>query len=213
MTPNEPVPQEKLGPAQLSASNRAGYSFLSHSLPLSLVCSIAFFLIFMLVFRPGYAVNDDFGIISLASGYLGGQPVPFLMFSNVLLGFLLNSLYELHTRINWLIILSLAVNFLSIFTLLHLIFSAHLRRYQKLFAALAVLVCDTNFLMNITFTTTAAFASLTGLVLVVSAAQPQVPPKKGLVIWGSALALIGSLIRIEVLAVGYDLNHPSPGAR
>ena len=53
----------------------------------SLLCAIAFFVLYLFVFRPGYQVDDDITMIQLASGYLGGTPVPFMVFSNVILGF------------------------------------------------------------------------------------------------------------------------------
>ena len=53
----------------------------------SLLCAIAFFILYLFVFRPGYQVDDDITMIQLVSGYFG-KPVPFMVFSNVILGFL-----------------------------------------------------------------------------------------------------------------------------
>ncbi len=183
--------------------------FLSHPLVLSLLITIPFFIIFLVVFRPGYGINDDFGIISLASGYLGGKPVPYLTYSNVLLGFILNPLYELHTNINWLIIIFLAVNFLAVASLLYVISSLPLNIYQKLFGILAILICDGYFLINITFTIIAAFASIAGLCLVLTACPSGQRLNKGRLIWGALLTLMGSLIRIESCLLALIIVVPS----
>ena len=87
----------------------------------SLACVLAFFALYLLIFRPGYQVDDDITMVQLASGYLGGVPVPFLVFSNVVLGFLLNVLYRLPTNLNWEILLFFAVQFLAAWCLVHAI--------------------------------------------------------------------------------------------
>ena len=69
--------------------------------------ALAFFILYLFIFRPGYQVDDDITMIQMVSGYFGGQPVPFMVFSNVILGFLLNFLYRLPTNLNWEILLFL----------------------------------------------------------------------------------------------------------
>ena len=93
----------------------------------SLLVAIAFFILYLFVFRPGYQVDDDITMIQLASGYLGGTPVPFMVFSNVILGFLLNFLYRLPTNLNWEILFFLGINFLSVWSLVNIVFSLPLK--------------------------------------------------------------------------------------
>ena len=90
--------------------SRKKYLFLLQPWVAAFLSSAAFFAIIFLFFRPGYAVGDDISIISLASGYLGGKPLPFLVYSNVLLGFILNPLYASAPTLNWEILFFIVIN-------------------------------------------------------------------------------------------------------
>jgi len=155
-----------------------------------------------IVLRAGYGVNDDIQIIAMASGYWGGTPIPFLVFSNVALGFVLNFLYSLHTSINWEIWLFIAVHFLSIWALIFLVLScSNMRPVIKMLGILIVLSCGIHFLLKITFTTVAVMASIAGVCLLLTAAQSRSRLKAFLVVWGTVLILVASLIRIESVAL------------
>ena len=98
------------------AINRAGAS--------ALLVTTVFFALVLGILHPGYAINDDIKIIAIAAGYPGVQPSPFLIFSNVLLGFLLVALYKIPSSVNWEIILFLVVDGISLYTLLNFIASS-----------------------------------------------------------------------------------------
>ena len=92
----------------------------------SLLLAIIFFGIILGWLHPGYYIIDDPKIIATASGYIGGKPLPFLVYSNVLLGMILAPLYSLGTNINWEIWLFICINFISVWSLLYAILSAPL---------------------------------------------------------------------------------------
>ncbi len=163
----------------------------------SLLLTTVFFLLHLLVFRPGYQVDDDITMISLASGYLGGKPVPFLIFSNVILGFLLNILYRLPTSLNWEILFFIALNFFSTWCLIHLVLSFPLRLSEKIIGALAVLLADSYFLLSITFTMIAAFSAIAGFCSMLAAARQSFPAGKRFYFFGGVLIFVSGLIRIE----------------
>jgi hypothetical protein len=163
----------------------------------SLVITILFFTFYLTVFRPAYTVTDDFSMISLVSGYLGGSPVPFMVFSNVLWGLILIPFYRLPSDLNWEILLFIGINFLSVWSLLHIALSRPLRAGYKIAGALAVLVCDSYFLLNITFTTIASFAALAGFCTILMAASLEFRLKRRAFIFGCLLILVASLIRLE----------------
>ncbi len=175
----------------------------------SLTVTLLYFILCLLIFRPGYETDDDIGIISIASGYLGGQPTPFLVFSNVVWGFLLKALYQLPTRINWEIWLFLFLNFVSVWALIHLFMTRPWSRGMRAMGVLTVLVVDAYFLLNINFTSMAAFASLAGLCLVVAVTRRDAsfsPWQAGL---GIFMVLAGSLIRIESSLIVLALLLPA----
>lgn len=179
--------------------SRKKYPFLFQPLAASFIASIPFFVIVFAFFRPGYAVNDDISIISLASGYLGGKPLPFLVYSNVLLGFILNPLYGMYPQINWEILFFILINFFSVWALIYLFISSLPAASLKWFATISVLLCDTYFVINITYTMIAAFSAIAGFCLVLTAMQPSSALKKGSFIFGIALVLVGSLIRLKAM--------------
>ena len=175
----------------------------------SLLCAIAFFVLYLFVFRPGYQVDDDITMIQLASGYLGGTPVPFMVFSNVILGFILNFLYRLPTNLNWEILLFFGINFLSVWCLVHIVFSLPLNSAYKLFGAWVILLSDSLFLLNITFTTTATFAVISGFISILAAAYKRDPFPRRMLLLGGLFILAGSLVRIESFLLVLLLFFPS----
>jgi hypothetical protein len=165
----------------------------------SLLCTAAFFALYLTVFRPGYLVNDDITMISLVSGYLGGKPVPFMVYSNVIWGFLLMPLYSIHSNLNWEIWLFVLVNFLSVWALVYIASSRPLHIIYKLAGVLAVLTCDGFLLINITYTEIAAMAALAGSCLILMTAYSPAPFKRALWVCGGLLILISSLLRMDAM--------------
>ena len=163
----------------------------------SLLIAAVFLALHLLVFRPGYQVDDDITMISLASGYLGGKPVPFLIFSNVILGFLLNLLYRLPTNLNWEILLFVALNFFSVWCLIYLILCFPLKAVEKIIGILAVLLADSYFLLSITFTTIAAFVAIAGFCSMLAAAHRDFRIGRRFYFFSGILLFVSGLIRIE----------------
>ena len=164
----------------------------------SFLCTFTLFLLCFAVFRIGYSLNDDIQIIALAAGYPSGTPFPFLTFSNVILGFILNFLYKLPGQINWEIWLFIMIHFLSLWALTYLIlFRTLMRRGIQSLGLLVVLFSEVYFLLNITFTTVAAIASIAGFCLILTAAQSETAHRRQLFVWGCTLIFTASLIRIE----------------
>jgi hypothetical protein len=188
---------------------KAALTLLSASWLTSLLCAIAFFVLYLFVFRPGYQVDDDITMIQLASGYLGGTPVPFMVFSNVILGFILNLVYSLPTNLNWEILLFFGINFLSVWCLVHIVLSLPLKSVYQFFGILVVLLSDSLFLLNVTFTTMATFSVISGFVSILAATYKRAPFPRRMLLFGGLLILAGSLIRIESFLLVLLLVFPS----
>src|SRR5271157_2785299 len=174
-----------------------------------LLCAIAFFVLYLFVFRPGYQVDDDITMIQLASGYLGGTPVPFMVFSNVILGFILNLLYRMPTILNWEILIFFGIHFLSVWCLVYIVFSLPLKSVYKSFGILVILLSDSLFLLNVTFTTTATFAAISGFVSILAATYKGSRFSRRMLIFGGLLVLAGSLIRVESFLLVLLMIFPS----
>jgi len=184
------------------------YAFVRSPLGVSLATTIIFFIIFLVVLRPGYETDDDLSIISLASGYLGGKPLPFLVYSNVLWGFLLNPLYALPSRINWEVLLFFVLNFISTTGLIYLVLSRPLRVVNKLFGILVILIADAFILMIINYTSMASFASISGFCILLDGVRDHSGMRKGQCFLGSGLVLAGSLIRIQSMLLALAVVLP-----
>jgi len=178
-------------------TQKSALTILSNPWLASLLVAIAFFILYLFVFRPGYQVDDDITMIQLASGYLGGTPVPFMVFSNVILGFLLDLLYKLPSNLNWEILIFIGVNFLSVWCLVYIVFSLPLKSIYKFSGGWVILLSDSLFLLNITFTTIATFAVISGFISILAATYNGSRFPKRMLVFGGFLILVGSLIRIE----------------
>jgi hypothetical protein len=175
----------------------------------SLLCTTIFFIIYLFLFRPGYGINDDLQMISLVAGYPGGNPAPFIVHSNVLIGLILAPLYAFHTMINWEVLFFVGLNFISVWAFLNIIFSLATQPRQKLFGVATILACDAYFILNITYTTIAAFACLSGVFLLLAASRSSTTLKKGNIALGTALVLMGSLLRFEMLPLSLSITLPA----
>lgn len=166
---------------------------------LSLVITAAFYAVFYGILHPGYAILDDLKIISILVGYPGVQPAPFLIFSNVLLGLALLPLYDLHTGINWEIVLFSLINMLAVWMLLYLLLSSRAPRTEKLLGAVLLLACGSYYGLNLTFSSTAALACFAGLCAIAGQALQGGDRRTVLGATGIGLVFLGSLVRIQML--------------
>ena len=153
-------------------------------------------------------MDDDITMIQMVSGYLGGQPVPFMVFSNVILGILLNLLYRLPTHLNWEILLFFGIHFLSAWCLLYVVVSLPLKSASKLLGMGVVLLSDSLFLLNITFTTTATFSVVSGFVAILAAAYTGSRLPRRMLVLGGLLIVAGSLLRVESFLLALLLVFP-----
>ena len=170
----------------------------------SLFCAALLFLGCLGLLHPRYAINDDLKIISVLAGYPAGNPAPFPIFSNAALGLVLMPLYGLGTALNWEILLFVLVDLLSVWALLYLLFSAPAAAPIKYVGAAVLLASSSYFALNITFTNAAGLACFAGLCLIIASARSTRLPRWE-VASGIALVLMGSLIRIQMLALAMPM--------
>lgn len=166
---------------------------------LSLAVIVALYLICYGLLHPGYAINDDLKMISMVAGYPGLSPTPFLVFSNVLWGFILMPLYALRVALNWEMILFSTINLISLWTLLYILFSAPSDRTSRVLGTALLLANGLYFSLNLTFSSTAALASFAGFTAILAGTSRGTVHHRALAVGGVALIVCGSLIRIQML--------------
>ncbi len=165
-------------------------------------------MIFLSLFRSGYAINDDMKMIPMAAGFPTGHPVPFVVFSNVLWGALLVGLYRLPTSLNWEVLLFVLAQFGSVWLLLDQIMCSNLRPASKTFGAVVVLISAAYFALNITFTTTAAFAAMAGCCGILYWARRGAQGASRQLVVGAVLLLCAVLIRWDAVPLMVLLAAP-----
>ncbi len=177
----------------------------------SIYITLAFFAVLYLVLRPGYWINDDLKMIWNLVGYPGSfRSIPFLVHSNVLLGLALEPLYGLQTTTNWAMILFAAINVCSVCALVYVFLVGQLSASYKLLGVVVVLVGLAAPTLNLTFTFSAALASLSGICLLLAGAIRNTSHWRWKVGGGIFLIVMGALTRIEML--GLVLAFVVPGA-
>ena len=72
-----------------------------------------------------------------------------------------------------------------------------------------ILACDAYLILNITYTTIAAFACLSGIFQVLATCRSSRTLQKGYIALGTALILIGSLLRFEMLPLSLSITLPA----
>jgi len=196
----ESSPRKRRRRARPDPDAAQGMRFLSSPRAAASLITAVFFGLCLFILRPGYWINDDLKIIWSVAGYPGGgETNPFMIFSNVLLGFLLAPLYALPTTLNWEIFLFALINACSIWAVLYVILTGPTSTEYHIWAVTAVLASGAILVLSITYTVTAVLASLAGICLILASANPQVPSWRWPALGGIALMLVGSLIRIQML--------------
>ena len=153
---------------------------------------------FLTFATPVYETNDDLTMQMISSGFYTGHPDGHLVFTNVLIGWVLQFLYETWAGCNWYLFYLLAVHYAALTAIAFLVVS---RRGGWLCAFLYTgffLIVEIHILLHLQFTTTAFLAGTASLLLLVDGLEPGHPAHWPKVIAGFAFAGLMCLIREPV---------------
>jgi len=153
------------------------------------------FAVFLSCFTIFYETNDDPNMQWIASGFYTGHPSEYLIFTNVLIGWLLRFSFCLCPACNWYLLYLLGVHYVSLTTVAFVI----LRRCSHwLFILLYVgffLLVEVRNLLNLQFTTTAFLAGTAGSLLLVDSLRPSLPIQWPGAVAGMGLVALMGMIR------------------
>jgi hypothetical protein len=192
------VPVSSIPPR--SALDRARAILRDRPFVVAGVAAISITLFTSLAFTPRYETNDDVTMHLIAAGLVfTDRPDEHLLFSNVLIGLALKTLYTKAADVPWYAIYQLATLTASAaaagYALLRVNPSIRQACVVLLYLVVAVLPC----IVELQFTKTAFLAAFSGLLLLLA-------PLRGARAWsrvadvaGCALVIWGSLIRFESL--------------
>src|SRR5262249_14669172 len=151
-----------------------------------------------------YATDDDVAMSMIVSGSgFASAPDEHIIFSNVLLGRALKTVYARWPERSWYGGYLIAAHVLAQFGLLYAVTRLAPRRGLLLYLVYSV-AAGLSSLTNLQFTTTAFLATQAGVLLVVSWLLR--PPEARLerivlVVWSVTLLVLGSLVRFEAFGL------------
>ena len=130
-----------------------------------------------------YLINDDNAIVYSLAGYHTGTPVPYALFINCLLGYVVSGLYTATPAVPWWAVLQLVTVAIAMTTVGACLLSVGRRRGAPLalpvtiHGALLLLICLQP-VVELTYTVTAAILGGAGVTLAICAAGVQSPGKR-----------------------------------
>jgi len=127
-----------------------------------------FALIVVLIFTVGHPVfgaNDDYAMMSIASGLIDGNPDAHLMFTNILIGTVLKFLYSFTTSVDWYGLYLILVLLVSAFALLKILIDLFRGTISRPIALLIFFIFMPRLIFSFNFTSVAMIACFTGISL------------------------------------------------
>ena len=162
----------------------------------------ALFLILVIVFCDmKYEVSDDFIVDSILSGAYGNGYDEHLLFSNILIGYLLKGIYKITSNVSWYFVGHILVCFVSLTTISYIIMRNNQRTIALVLVVIFVSFFSDDVYILVQFTKTATVAIFAGGSLIIDALWNKTRYKKCKICFGTILALVGSMIRFSCIYI------------
>ena len=142
-----------------------------------------------------YEVSDDFVMELIVSGAYSGQPSPYIMFMNPIIGELLKALYSLNQNINWYTFLQIGVIEISMIMISYIILKLK-PGARYVVVMIFVLFFSSDFLQLMQFTKTATLSICTSFFAFVYYLNNK---NKGWFLVSWLFAMTGIMIRYNTL--------------
>jgi len=114
----------------------------------------------------GFDTNDDVGMASIVSGVATGAPSADMVFSNILIGRVLQQFYQWTDRVNWYTAYLLTVHFATMTGLLYAFLRMQPSRTSVALFVIVFAQFEVALIQCLQFTSTAAMAGVVGVLLV-----------------------------------------------
>lgn len=156
-----------------------------------LFTTLLFFIIY-LVFNIRFEENDDIMMGLIASGQYSGVPDHHLVFSNVIYGYLLKSLYSVYSTLEWYTIIQVLINIISTSVLSLYLIRSELSKFLKgafLFLLYSIFI---GISIKLQFTYTSGLIGIAGICLLYR------NKSHSQLLLGCLMVLLAALIRDKV---------------
>lgn len=177
-----------------------GRKISDHSLISSVLLCLVFFLLAILFCDPKYESNDDFWTDTVLSGVWTGECDQHIMFSNILLGYILKGVYSLIPYFSFYFVLLEIMGLISLIVIVWIILK-HCRINIGLLSSIVFLVCfsdDIFILVQFTKIASAAIAA-GGFLFLEGLYEKTLIHTRATVIIGSVLFVLGSMLRFDCI--------------
>lgn len=181
--------------SHIVARKISAYPFLT-----AVILCLFFFLTAVIFCDQKYETNDDYCTDSILAGTLTGKPNQYILFSNVLLGYLLKEFYTVIPTISFYFIM---LELMGIFSMIFIVWII-LKRCRTSVGVLASIIClvcfsDDLFIL-VQFTKVAAVSiAAGGLLFLETITDKTLPHRKICAAAGAVLFLLGSMLRLECI--------------
>lgn len=164
------------------------------------ICGLNLLLVLavMIFFIPMYETDDDFALGVIASGGYGREYMQYLVYSNIVYGYVLKLVGILFAGVNWYVVMQYILLTVAVISVFYVV-SFYLPMHVVVFANL--LFWYAGFfeqIRRIQYTRTASFLAIAGFVLLWNAFKA---PKKGQGILGFILCVAGACLRLKCFAL------------
>ncbi len=190
MTSNKPLSQNRL------------------HLAAAVLLPLVSFVVVLLFFGIKYEVNDDAIMSSIASGAITGHTER-LIYTNIIIGYILKAFYFIIPAVNWYTIVQLVAVLCSFAVLCYIAVDRLSLFYGCILGGIFMIMVGFDILMWFQYSKNAAVLAVTGIVVLRLSLETQ-NKKKALIgmIVGGAIAVFGSLIRFESFAAVGAMSIP-----
>ncbi len=181
----------------LSSDNKKIHVIFAVTLPL-----VSFFIV-LLFFGIKYEVNDDAIMSNIASGAVGGHTER-LIYTNIILGYILKVLYSAFTVVNWYTVIQLSAVLVCFSILCYIAIDKLSLFHGCMLGGIFLIMIGFDILMWFQYSKNAAVLAVTGIVLIRLSLEELNKRNACIgITLGVFIALLGSLIRFEsFVAVG-----------
>jgi hypothetical protein len=157
---------------------------------------------------PGYESNDDVGMAGFASGLITGKPSQDIIYSSVLIGYVLKHLYQWTDRVNWYTLYLLAVHFATMTGLLYAFLRVRFSRTSIVLFALLFAQVEVALLLLLQFTSTAVMTGVVGVLLLIASSTPEAGKSSLAAAYGGLLIVLSGMIRCHSMYYALVLLAP-----
>lgn len=176
--------------------------FLSKPFNMALFINSIFFFLVIFFCDMKYEVSDDFVMDAILSGAYGTEYDSHLLFSNILLGYVLKIIYTLIPVVSWYFVMQITLCFIALTTVSYIILKQSPNIWGLLLCVVFVSFFSDDLYLLVQFTKTAAACAMAGGVLILYAFwKEEGRMRVWHIIFGALICLVGSMVRFSCIYI------------